>query len=779
MGRAETRADLRAGPRADLRAPALAMVAWGSALVVLLLPTGWWWGVVALAVASAGVARLRHRLRHEHLAWLLAGLAVAAGAALRLENVHSSPVVTLAGERAVVHADLEVRSDPVLKEGRFSSYVLFRAGTLSVTGRGRTYRVRSPVLVIADPAWRRVRLGSVVRVTGRLATADGDDLSGVLSTRAPPRLLSGPGMVDRAAGHVRAGIRESVSGRPLAQRALVPALVVGDDQELPEQVTEDFRVAGLTHLVAVSGTNLTLVVGFLLILARWAGVRARALVVVGVLGVAGFVVLARAEPSVVRAAAMGSVALIGMGSNGRERGTRALGVAVLMLMLFDPWLATSIGFALSALATAGILFLAPGWRDALMTWLPRWVAEAISVPLAAQLACTPVIAAISGQVSLVAVLANLVVAPAVGPTTVLGLVGGLLSSVADPLGHPVGLLAGLCAGFIIAVADSSAGLPVAAIGWSGSVGAIVLLTVLCVVVAAGLAAILSRRRTSVLLAGLGIVVMLVPLPDPRWPPPGWVFVMCDVGQGDGLVLNAGQGQGVVVDAGPDPTLIDDCLDRLHISVVPLVVLSHFHADHVDGLAGVLDGRRVGSIEVTSLADPPGRSRFVRALAERAGVPVEIAEFGETGSLPGLFWQVLAPSEDTPPSSGSPPNDASIVLYVETHGISLLLAGDVEPPSQERLHEVAGGLTVDVLKVPHHGSRYQDAELIDSLGAGLALISVGEDNDYGHPAEETIDLLEHDGMTVRRTDTDGDLAVVVDGELRVVGRGHRRHSGNSG
>ena len=249
-------------------------------------------------------------------------------------------------------------------------------------------------------------------------------------------------------------------------RALVPALVDGDDARMPDELTEDFRTAGLTHLLAVSGTNLTLVVGSLLLLARWAGVRARGLVAVGVLGVVGFVLLARPEPSVLRAAAMGSVALVGMGSHGRRRGPRALGAAVLLLLLVDPWLAVSPGFALSALATAGILWLAPGWRDRLTRWLPRWVAEAISVPLAAQLACTPLVAAISGQVSLVAVVANLLAAPAVGPATVLGLAGGVVGLVSATLGGWVAAPAAWCASWIIAVAVKGADLPVAAVAWS-------------------------------------------------------------------------------------------------------------------------------------------------------------------------------------------------------------------------------------------------------------------------------------------------------------------------
>ena len=233
-------------------------------------------------------------------------------------------------------------------------------------------------------------------------------------------VTAGPDPWWRASAHLRAALRRSVSGLPPDRRALVPALVDGDDAGLDPALKDDFRTTGLTHLLAVSGTNLTLVVGFALVVARWLRVRGRWLYVVGAAGIAGFVLVARAEPSVLRAAVMGTVALVGMGANGRDRGTRALGVATVVLLLLDPGLASAIGFALSVLATAGILLLAPGWRDALGRWLPRWLAEAVAVPTAAQLACTPLIAAISGQVSLVAVLANLLAAPMVGPATVLG-----------------------------------------------------------------------------------------------------------------------------------------------------------------------------------------------------------------------------------------------------------------------------------------------------------------------------------------------------------------------
>jgi competence protein ComEC len=757
----------------DLRVVLLAVVAWSGALGGFLLPE---WVTLSVLGAVLVVLLRRHHAGRPVLVLtgcLAAGAAVACSAMLRAGANDHNPVAQLAEEQAFVSASLRVTSDPVLRQGEYEPFVLVRAQVRTVTGRGLARRTAVPVLVIAGSEWMDIELGSSVVVEGRLSEADGEDLAAVVSTSRPPTLLTEPGSLFDAAAAVRTGIRAAVAPAGLDERTLIPALVVGDDQGMSEQLVEDFQVSGLTHLSAVSGTNLTLVVGFVLILARWAGVRARGLILVGALGVAGFVLLARTEPSVVRAAAMGSVALIGMGSNGREKGVRALGVAVLVLLLFDPWLALSLGFVLSALATAGILFLAPPWRDALMRWLPRWMAEAVAVPLAAQLVCTPVVAAISGQVSVVAVVANMLVAPAVGPATVLGLVGGLLMLVIDPIGLFIGRLAGWCAWWIVSVAEQSARLPTAAVEWSASLLAIALLSVLCVAIGLLMPRLLERRWWSMGAAVLMLVTVVRPMPTVGWPPQGWVMVACDVGQGDGLVLNAGGGSAVLVDVGPDPGLMDRCVDRLGVKRVAFVVLTHFHADHIDGLAAVLEDRSVEEVIVTALEDPAGGAADVRSWAGEEQVPVRVPAYGEVQHVGALTWQVIGPSEQIEGGGhgeeGSAANNASVGLFVQTQGISILLTGDMEPEAQERVSQAVPGLQVDVLKVPHHGSRYQDPEFLSGLGARLAVISVGEDNDYGHPAPETISLLEQAGMLVRRTDLSGDVAVVVrDGDLRVVG-----------
>jgi competence protein ComEC len=434
------------------------------------------------------------------------------------------------------------------------------------------------------------------------------------------------------------------------------------------------------------------------------------------------------------------------------------------LVLLDPALAVSAGFALSALATGGILLLAPAWRDALARWLPRWVAEAIAVPAAAQLACTPLVAAISGQVSLVAVAANLLVAPVVGPATVLGLAGGLLTLVWPPLGRLCGTLASWCVAWLVAVAEHGAALPTAAGGWGTGPAAVALLTVVTVVVAVLGPWLLRRPLTGVaatLLLALGV---LVRPPTFGWPPEGWVLVACDVGQGDALVLNAGSGRAVVVDTGPDPAAVDRCLDRLDVDSVPLLVLTHFHADHVGGVEGVLARRPVGAVETTTLLDPPGGVREVDDAATRAGLTPAPATFAAASSVGPLSMQVLWPPPGPPsagPGDGSTANEASVVLLVQVAGLRLLLTGDVEPEGQAELARLLPGLRVDVLKMPHHGSAHQDEAWLLSLQPSVVLVSVGADNDYGHPAESALRPLEESGALVVRTDQHGDLAVVAE------------------
>lgn len=763
----------------DLRLAPAALAAWGAAAVGL----GWTplQAVTGAGVLLAGGAVLLRYPPAAHSAaarLVAASVLLAAGAlavaGLRAGAVSTSPLAALARQQTYVRVSGSVASDPMRKEGQFAPYVIVRLQVRSVSVGGTSTELLAPALVIGPTAWQRVHFGDEITAAGRLQAPRGPDLAAVMIASSDPVVTDPAGWLYRGIETVRSGLVEASSGLPPAEGALVPALVDGDDSSMPAEVTTDFRTTGLTHLLAVSGSNLTLVLAFVLFIARWCGVRAFGLMATGLLTVVFFVLLARPEPSVLRAAAMGVVALVGLSAGGPRRGVRVLAVAVIVLVLFDPWLSRSVGFLLSSLATAGILLLAPVWRDALSGWLPRIVAEALAVPMAAQVVCTPAIAAISGQVSLVAAVANLAAAPAVGPTTVLGLLAGLVTVVSSLAGRLLGQLAGLPAGWIVTVATHAAQLTGASVAWPVSTLAIAVLALLCVAQVAVMHRLLRNRFAALAVAAVLVVAILRPLGRIGWPPDGWLLVACDVGQGDGLVLNAGAGAAVVIDTGPDPQLIDRCLDRLRVSDVPLVVLTHFHADHVGGLTGVLDGRRVAEIETSPLRDPPDQADAVTAEAAAASVPTSVAVAGERRTVGQLRWRVLAPvhvpSAQPGDSSGdgSAPNNSSVVMLVQVQGFRLLLGAEAEPEEQSDILAEGVDLGVDVFKVGHHGSANQDPDFIYATSAPLAVISVGANNDYGHPASETLGLLSQLGAQVYRTDVDGDVAVVTTaGQLGVI------------
>ena len=759
------------GARAfDPRLPLLAVAAWAACLTVrlaspllpVLLPA-----FLVLVAVALGVLRLDPPVRRLVLASAVVALAAGLVTWGHLERARDNPVAELASRGAVVTAEASVTGDPRTVHGQYGDQVFVPAQLRAVTGRGSSTTLRAPVLLMTDDWPSALQLGTRIRLVGRLVPSDDPELSALVRVTGTPVEVAAPDVWWRAATAVRRSMVASVAHGPAQEAAIVPALVTGDDSGVPEPLAEDFRRTGLTHLLAVSGTNLTLVIGFLVVLGRWAGVRGRGLTVLGAVGIVGFVLLARAEPSVLRAAAMGSVALLATTVDSAARGIRALSMAVLGLLLVDPAMATSLGFALSVVATAGILLVAPSFRLSLARWLPGWLADAIAIPLAAQLACGPIIAAISGQVSLIAVLANLLVAPLIGPATVLGLLGGLVGLLWPAAGTLFGWLACECVAWVVTVAHGLSGWPGAVVGWGTGGWAIVLLTLLTLAAVRAGPRLLRRPAT----AGLTCAALALPLLcqgvldhtpvgawlGRGWPPPGWVLVACDVGQGDGLVLNAGHGSGVVVDTGPDPEVMGRCLDRLRVDRVPLVVLTHFHADHVDGLPAVLGDRRVGEVDVTGDADPAYGASAVARETRAAGVREREVTWGESRTVGQLHLQTLWPPPDL---VADDPNDASVVLLVEVRGLRMLLSGDVEPTSQQRLAQQWPGLTVDLLKVPHHGSGYQDEDWLRSLGAHAALISVGADNDYGHPAPETVSALRADGMAVYRTDRSGDLAVSV-------------------
>ncbi|MCE0539145.1 ComEC/Rec2 family competence protein [Kineosporia rhizophila] len=623
---------------------------------------------------------------------------------------------------------------------------------------------------------------------GRLEPGEpGQPEAAVAFPRSAP-VVTDPGSWPwRLAEHLRDGLREACAGLPDDARGLLPALVVGDTSNLDPELKEDLQAAGLTHLTAVSGSNVAILGAACFLVVGAIGGRRQVQVVVTVLVIGGFVILARPEPSVVRAAVMGLLGLAGVLMARRGAGVPMLAATGVILLGADPWLARSFGFALSVLATAGLLLLVPVWLHRLQRWRLQALVLAVAVPLAAQVATAPVTVLLDPVVSLVSVPANLLVGAAVAPATVTGVAAAALSVVWPDAAAAVAWVGGLATQWIALVAHRAADVPAGSLPWPDGVpGAALLaaLTLLCL-------SLLMRRawRTAAMLPPLIAACLVLP----RWmpvlvgaAPDDWLVVQCDVGQGSATAIRSGPDRAVLVDAGPDPTLADRCLRRLGVRHLDLVLVTHFHADHAEGLEGAIEGRGSPPVFVSPVPVPGPQAADVKGLmsADRV-LPVSTDVSGTAGAAPWqVRWRLIPPSASAvrqgiaaaSDPEGEQINNLSVVMLAEVRGVRIAALGDVEPEAQRSLLRTltsVPGMTepVDVVVLSHHGSANQEEELYRFLHPRVALIGVGADNDYGHPAPAALAMLRRIGAAAFRTDTQGQIAVTGGpGELRVVTSG---------
>jgi competence protein ComEC len=725
---------------------------------------------VALAVVSAS------------LLMLLAGAGVTA---LRATARTAGPLSMLAAKGATVRIDAVLTGDPRVRVApgpvRARDLLILPVRVEQVMASDRAYRLRADVLVLGRPSgWTQLLPSTRIRVYARLSPPQpGDDIVAVANVRGPPEIRAPPSALQRIAGRLREGLRKASAPLPEKERGLLPGLVDGDVSALPSSVVDDFRAAGLTHLVAVSGSNCAILLGAVLVLLGRTRLRipVRALVLLATVGL--FVLIARPSPSVLRAAAMALVAILAL-LTGRQRSVvPALAAAVIALLLINPDLAVDLGFALSVFATAGLVFLAPGWRQQLASRMPGPLADAVAVASAAQVACLPLLAGAFGSVGLMAVPANLLAVPAVAPATLLGVLVTVLAQLSLPAAHALVRLPGVCCWWLVTVAHHAATMPSAVVPWpAGAIGAAAAVGATIVLVAA-----LRRRTGRRLLTAAACATLLTritagPLLTPAWPPPGWRILMCDVGQGDAFLLNTGAADPVLVDTGPDPAPLRACLRQAGVRRLDRIVLTHLHADHVNGLPAVLGRLPVREVEVGPLTEPPANWTWVRDRIAAAHVPVRMAQVGSEESVGDITWTVLGP-RILMHGTDSDPNNDSLVLSVRTPTMTLLMTGDVEIEGEQALLRQSAALHADVLKVPHHGSDRQDVRFMGAVGASVALTSVGAGNPYGHPGVHTMRRLEADGVRAFRSDLDGAVAVARDGRGRLVVVRHLGANGGRG
>ena len=558
-------------------------------------------------------------------------------------------------------------------------------------------------------------------------------------------------------------VSNNVSGNA---KQLLPGLILGDTRNQTLALSQDMKNSGLTHLTAVSGGNIAILLLVIIWLSQKLKFTFKYQITIGLITLVLFAFLVRAEPSVIRASTMGAISLLGLFSGTRRHGISALAITVCIALLIDPYLSSSWGFSLSVFATAGLLLFTRSFVDSITRIFPRIpesLAVLIAVALSAQLSTASLIAAFSGQITLMSIPANLLAAPAIPFVTILGYLTLLFSNLFMPLAKLFGYAAAFFANWIGFLAHFFASQDSSVIRVPKGFWGFILVSFLISLVI-GLKKLNSKfnvidRRIIViiLLTTLFFTFFIKRQGQKNWPGANWQFVMCDVGQGDGLVLRDFTGKVLVVDVGPNGQLMNECLKKLSIKTIDILILTHFHTDHVEGLELVKNRHNINKIYVTWVEEPINEFNRINQLVQNTET-IHIKS-GEIITLGDMKIQCLWPSE-TKMSVGSIPNNASVVNLVTIKNASFLLTGDIEPPAQEAIRRIWQIEQVDVVKVPHHGSRFQDVNFPKWTKARLALISVGAENRYGHPSKLTTDLYRDAGMKVLSTDEVGSIAIGI-------------------
>ncbi len=539
------------------------------------------------------------------------------------------------------------------------------------------------------------------------------------------------------------------------------ALLTGEQEELSDAVGDQLSRTGLRHLVAVSGLHVSLLIGGFLLLPG--DRRVKSLLAVPVL--LFFCLLTGAGPSVVRATVMGLSALLAPFFRRDSDGPWSLGVALLLLLMCNPFSINSVGLQLSFTAVAGIFLVtqrlnqwmlerSPKPTGKLGKGIKRWVCGCVSVTAGATVLTLPISMYYFETISLIAPLANLLVLWSV--TLLFG--GGLLtlglSFLSMPLAWLVTLPVKALFAYFFGVVDLLSRLPYSSLTshtasycvWLAAVYAVVLLL---------LFRPQWRKRAGRCFAGLvALLALLIGFNRFSLTAGGLTVQVLDVGQGQS-VLFLSQQEAVAVDCGGDDAgnVLADALGDVGESRLELLMLTHFDSDHIDGVSQLLERVTVEVIAVPDLEDESGHWAEIEALAEEYQVELMRVTEDTTVSFGSAEIEIFAPvtQEDD--------NNGGLSALVWEENFEVLITGDMDSETELLLAEEQNLSAVDVLVVGHHGSKYSTGEaFLSMVQPETAIISVGAGNSYGHPTQETLDRLDAVGCTVYRTDLQGNVTV---------------------
>ncbi|MGQ9556453.1 MAG: DNA internalization-related competence protein ComEC/Rec2 [Desulfurispora sp.] len=594
-------------------------------------------------------------------------------------------------------------------------------------------------------------------------------ISGIMKVgrTSPPRLLdSGSSPVQRA-GRLLGQVKQlllQVNNQCLPGRhaALLNGILLGSRAQIDAELNLGFQQTGLAHLLAVSGLNVALLLAPCLAVLHWLGMGRQGQLLVSLPLLLVYCLLTGLSAPVVRASLMTAILLGARASHRPSDWPSALSAAAWLILLIWPQALVDPGFLLTMAATWGLLALTPLLQEVLEQYLPSPLALTLAVSLACQLTTWPLVAWYFNLFTPLAVLLNLAAVPLTGLLVPWGMAVNLLGLVSLPLAHLLHIFTALQLDLLIGLINLGRTLPLAYFslpsppygllaGWYGWLG---------LLLAPADWHRFSRLRRPLLACGGLLLILLLAGQLLVSPAPSLHFL--DVGQGDSCLITL-PGQTILVDSGPEQSgrEVTAYLRRLGVNRLDWLVLTHPHADHYGGAAEVLRNFPIRAVLIPPL--PPAMNDlepgFIQLLAQikKAGLPLYTARPGQwLYKTPAGNITVLYPGPALLTNTRSDANNLSVVLRLSWHGLTALLTGDIEREAQRALQEQYPPdlLVATLLKVPHHGSRYQEEAFIRAVHPAAAVIPVGRHNPFGHPAGQTLQILQSLNSTIYRTDRDG-------------------------
>lgn len=558
---------------------------------------------------------------------------------------------------------------------------------------------------------------------------------------------------------------------PHDESSILAGMLIGYTADMPEEMEEDFRRAGLSHVMAVSGANILFLLAPLLWLLKKAGFNPRWSSALAFPSMLFYVFATGMEASVVRAAIMAGITLTGMILWRKADIYCSMAISAIIILINNSFMLYDLGFILSFAATLSLVIFYKPIFCRLPVKIPKIIRDTLAGTIAAQIGVIPVIAYCFNTFSIISIFTNLLIVPLTGMITVLGAILVILGNILLPAAKLLGILVSIVINTMLFITETMAAIPWAEINIATPSIILVLIYYFTLLylryVHTKLAKEVARPVFAVLLVICGALIMIISIPNNSLQ-----IHFADVGQGDCAIIRTPSGKNIILDGGGSindekgsyagERIVVPLLYNLNMTEIDLMIASHGHMDHIGGLKTVIEKINVKKLIVADINDIEMRELTDNAVKKGISV-IHMKEDDILYEEDGLTLTALYPLKDEnlmPRDSTTNANELSLVARLDYGDFSALFTGDIGFISEKRILDNSEDLSCSLLKVAHHGSKYSsDQSFIEAINPDMSVISVGR-NTYGHPSPEAIERIAGQGSEIYQTIINGGVLVEV-------------------